>query len=199
MIRMTFFYVVKFDLILKHTQCLNTSDKGGKHITFDCKGSKIKLQNFLINTWRIFAIREMGLTTRENISPDIGLILIKSVWYIIILKLKISNPHTFKLYHNIFVTTSNVRSDDFDTTLIVCLLRNMRPRETAPVTGWDNLPIPGDTSTSADLARIKWYRNKLAHTEDGKLSPSGFSQYWGDLEVVSIEIMTTKLTNYSKC
>ncbi|CAG2198266.1 unnamed protein product [Mytilus edulis] len=65
---------------------------------------------------------------------------------------------------------SNVRSDDFDTTLIVCLLRNMRPRETAPVTGWDNLPIPGDTSTSADIARVKWYRNKLAHTEDGKLS-----------------------------
>ncbi|VDI11002.1 Hypothetical predicted protein [Mytilus galloprovincialis] len=78
---------------------------------------------------------------------------------------------------------SNVRSDDFDTTLIVCLLRNMRPRETAPVTGWDNLPIPGDTSTSADIARVKWYRNKLAHTEDGKLSPSDFSQYWGDLEV----------------
>ncbi|CAC5387927.1 unnamed protein product [Mytilus coruscus] len=77
---------------------------------------------------------------------------------------------------------SNVKSEDFDTTIIVCLLRNMAPRESAPVTGWDVLPNPGDTSTGADLARIKWYRNKLAHDGDGKLSPTDFSQYWIDLE-----------------
>ncbi|VDI51631.1 Hypothetical predicted protein [Mytilus galloprovincialis] len=58
----------------------------------------------------------------------------------------------------------------------------MTPRESAPITGWDNLPQPGDTSTGADLARVKWYRNKLVHSEVGKLSPAGFTQYWGDLE-----------------
>ncbi|CAG2225122.1 unnamed protein product [Mytilus edulis] len=79
-------------------------------------------------------------------------------------------------------TGSNVRSEDFDTTLIVCLLRNMTPRECPPITGWDNIPQPGDTSTGADLARVKWYRNKLAHSEVGKLSPADFTQYWGDLE-----------------
>ena len=62
----------------------------------------------------------------------------------------------------------------------------MTPRESAPITGWDNLPQPGDTSTGADLARVKWYRNKLVHSEVGKLSPAGFTQYWGDLEGVSI-------------
>ncbi|CAC5407993.1 unnamed protein product [Mytilus coruscus] len=77
---------------------------------------------------------------------------------------------------------SNVRSEDFDTTLIVCLLRNMAPCESSPVTGWDILPHPSDTSKGADLARVKWYRNKLAHDGDGKLSPTDFSQYWGDLE-----------------
>ncbi|XP_063448812.1 uncharacterized protein LOC134728217 isoform X2 [Mytilus trossulus] len=85
-----------------------------------------------------------------------------------------------KLYPS---TGSNVvRSEHFDTTLIVCLLRNMTPRESAPITGWDNSPQPGDTSTGADLARVKWYRNKLAHSEVGKLSPADCTQYWGDLE-----------------
>lgn len=87
----------------------------------------------------------------------------------------------------IFVTGSTVvRSEHFDTTLIVCLLRNMTPKECAPVTGWDNLPLQGDTSTGADLARIKWYRNKLAHSDVGKLSPVDFTQYWGNVEGVSI-------------
>lgn len=62
----------------------------------------------------------------------------------------------------------------------------MAPREIAPVTGWDNLPHRADTSTGADIARIKWYRNKLAHDGDGKLSLADFSQYWRDLECVSI-------------
>ncbi|XP_076108998.1 uncharacterized protein LOC143076993 [Mytilus galloprovincialis] len=77
---------------------------------------------------------------------------------------------------------SNVLSDNFDTTLIVCLLRNVIPRESAPVTGWDKLPLPGDTSTGADLARVKWYRNQSVHSKDGILSPTDVIQYWGDLE-----------------
>ncbi|XP_052072538.1 uncharacterized protein LOC127710637 isoform X2 [Mytilus californianus] len=77
---------------------------------------------------------------------------------------------------------SNVTSDNFDTTLLICLLRNLPPRQSAPATGWDNLPHPGDTSIGADLARVKWYRNKLVHSNDGILSSTDVIQYWGDLE-----------------
>lgn len=71
----------------------------------------------------------------------------------------------------------------------------MTPRECAPMTGWDNLPPQGDTG--ADLARVKWYRNKLAHSEVGKLSKADFSQYWGDLEGVCIKkIFVTIISNY---
>ncbi|XP_071177408.1 uncharacterized protein [Mytilus edulis] len=91
----------------------------------------------------------------------------------------ITSPQMLTLYPS---PASNVRSDDFDTTLIVCLLRNMAPRERTPITGWDNLPHPGDTSTGADLARVKWYRNILAHHDDGKLTPTEFSMGWGELE-----------------
>ncbi|CAG2243263.1 unnamed protein product [Mytilus edulis] len=59
---------------------------------------------------------------------------------------------------------------------------NLPPLESAPVTGWDDLPHSSDKSTGADLARFKWYRNKLAHHEDGKLSHTDYNQYWGDLE-----------------
>ncbi|XP_076109011.1 uncharacterized protein LOC143077005 [Mytilus galloprovincialis] len=75
-----------------------------------------------------------------------------------------------------------VTSADFDTTLIMCLLRNLPPSESAPVTGWDNLPHPGDTSTGADLARVKWYRNQLVHSKDGILLSTDFNKCWGDLE-----------------
>ncbi|CAC5425336.1 unnamed protein product [Mytilus coruscus] len=75
-----------------------------------------------------------------------------------------------------------VTSADFDTTLIVCLLRNLPPCESSPVSGWDNLPLPGDTSTGADLARVKWYRNQSVHNKDGILSSTDFNQFWGDLE-----------------
>lgn len=65
----------------------------------------------------------------------------------------------------------------------------MAPRESAPITGWDKLPQPGDTSTGADLVRIKWYRNMLAHHEDGKLTPTDFSMGWGELECVGIKVL----------
>ncbi|CAG2186659.1 unnamed protein product [Mytilus edulis] len=93
-------------------------------------------------------------------------------------------------------TGQTVTSADFDTTLIVCLLRNLAPSESAPVTGWDNLPQPGDTSTGADLARVKWYRNQSVHSKDGILSSTDFNQCWGDLEGTdqSIEIRQTEKT-----
>ncbi|XP_052073967.1 early endosome antigen 1-like [Mytilus californianus] len=89
-----------------------------------------------------------------------------------------------KLQLNVLYPSSGqtVTSADFDTTLIVCLLRNLPPRESSPLTGWDNLPPPGDTSTGADLARVKWYRNLSAHSKDGILSSTDFNQFWGDLE-----------------
>ncbi|CAG2186209.1 unnamed protein product [Mytilus edulis] len=59
----------------------------------------------------------------------------------------------------------------------------MAPRESFPVTtGWDKIPLPGDTSTGADLARVKWYRNQLAHSKDGILSSTYFNHFWGDLQ-----------------
>lgn len=62
----------------------------------------------------------------------------------------------------------------------------MPPNESAPVTGWNNLPLPGDTSIGADLVRVQLYRNQLVHSKDGILSSTDFNHRWSDLEGVSI-------------
>jgi hypothetical protein len=70
------------------------------------------------------------------------------------------------------------KSESFDITLLFKLLREIcglsRPRN-----GWDNLPDDKDLSLSADLARIKYYRNKLCHAkEDMEVSDDDFKDHW---------------------
>jgi hypothetical protein len=49
-----------------------------------------------------------------------------------------------------------------------------------PSTGWDDLPNHEDVSLSADLVRIKYYRNKVYAHENEKmeLSVDEFENYW---------------------
>ncbi|CAC5401168.1 unnamed protein product [Mytilus coruscus] len=68
---------------------------------------------------------------------------------------------------------SSVSSSDMDVTLMICLLRNI-----AKIRIQDVLPTPSDTSECADLSRIKFYRNYIAHTSDGKVNDSVYSEMW---------------------
>ena len=54
----------------------------------------------------------------------------------------------------------NGKSEDFDVTLLFRLLRTIC-NLTPPCTGWDALPTSTDHSLTADLARIKYYRNSV--------------------------------------
>ena len=65
---------------------------------------------------------------------------------------KIINPIQWgKLFPAI---PTSVSSRDFDTTLLVVLLRNLCGL-TPPLTGWDALPAVTDLSREADTARVK--------------------------------------------
>lgn len=79
-----------------------------------------------------------------------------------------------------------VVSTDIDLTLMVCLLRNISPVVVAPVpSGFDQLPLPSDTSDGANIARIKFYKNFLvSHSTDGKIVSSDFNNIWTELETV---------------
>ncbi|XP_061180743.1 uncharacterized protein LOC133189378 [Saccostrea echinata] len=76
----------------------------------------------------------------------------------------------------------NPVSKDFDVTLLICLLGNMSPSTPAPAGGFDILPNQQDISVGADLARIKFYRNKVAHSADAKMDTNEFNTSWTDVE-----------------
>ncbi|CAG2190494.1 unnamed protein product [Mytilus edulis] len=59
-------------------------------------------------------------------------------------------------------------SKNFDVTLMTTLLRHLTPMN-PPTCGFDRLPSAIETTPAADLARIKHYRNNIAHLNDGKL------------------------------
>ncbi|XP_071176312.1 uncharacterized protein [Mytilus edulis] len=71
-------------------------------------------------------------------------------------------------------------SKTFDLTLMILLLRNLTPI-TPPLCGFECLPSAMETTPAADLARIKHYRNYLAHLDDGKLDTGFFNTAWEDI------------------
>ncbi|CAG2249004.1 unnamed protein product [Mytilus edulis] len=75
-------------------------------------------------------------------------------------------------------------SKTFDVTLMILLLRNLTPM-TPPHFGFDQLPSAIETTPAADLARLKHYRNYLAHLDDGKLDTGFFNTAWNDITYMS--------------
>ncbi|XP_076095787.1 uncharacterized protein LOC143066860 [Mytilus galloprovincialis] len=71
-------------------------------------------------------------------------------------------------------------SKTFDITLMIALLRNLTPL-TPPLCGFDRLPSAMETTQAADLARIKHYRNYLAHLEEGKIDTTFYTTAWADI------------------
>ena len=80
------------------------------------------------------------------------------------------------------------KSRDFDITLLFRLLRTICDL-TPPKTGWDALPASTDDSLKADLARIKYYRNKIYHTnENMKISDDKFSVLWREISETLVRV-----------
>ena len=55
-----------------------------------------------------------------------------------------------------------------------------------PGTGFDVLPLPQDICPAADLVRIKYYRNLVCHSDDGKMTDTNFDEAWLDITEVNI-------------
>ncbi|XP_063426472.1 uncharacterized protein LOC134710178 [Mytilus trossulus] len=72
-------------------------------------------------------------------------------------------------------------SKTFDIQLMITLLRNFT-NITHPHGGFDCLPTDIETTPGADLARIKYYRNYLAHLVEVKIGTTDFNTAW---EIIS--------------
>ena len=94
-------------------------------------------------------------------------------------KKRILNPTQLgKLYPTILTSVS---SASFDITLLMVLLRNIC-HLTPPVTGWDKLPSATDTSTEANIARVKYYRNTVyGSASQASVDDATFNILWQDI------------------
>ena len=91
-----------------------------------------------------------------------------------------------KLYPS---NSSYGRSEDFDLTILIKLLRNIC-NLTAPSRGWDKLPDTTELSLEADIARIKYYRNKIyAHPSKLELSDIEFTDLWNEIKAALLRIV----------
>ena len=77
---------------------------------------------------------------------------------------------------------SSVCSRDFDTFLLVFLLRNIWDL-TLPASGQNDLSLVTDTTPAADITRIKILRDRVySHVTSGSVDDPTFSSYWNDIK-----------------
>ena len=81
----------------------------------------------------------------------------------------------------LYPPSSLVTSENFDFTLLMLLLRSICGL-TPPATGWGNLPPEADTSTEANIARVKYYINLLfGLASPATMDTPTFHSYWQDI------------------
>ena len=81
----------------------------------------------------------------------------------------------------LFPTSGTPDSNNFDITLLTILLRNICGLP-SPATGWNVMPPAEDTSKSADVVRIKLFRNQVyGHIASARLDDATFEKLWQDI------------------
>ena len=80
----------------------------------------------------------------------------------------------------LFPTSGAPDSKNFDITLLTILLRNICGLA-SPTTGWNLMPPALDTSISADILRIKFFRNQVYHIASPQLDDAKFETLWKEI------------------
>ena len=101
-------------------------------------------------------------------------------------KKKILNPFQWDILYP--AIKSSVSSKNFDITLLMVLLRNICGLN-PPATGWDALPSLSDLSCEADIARIKFYRNRVCgHSAEASVEDATFQNYWKNIRCTLVRL-----------
>ncbi|XP_046858142.1 uncharacterized protein LOC124451529 [Xenia sp. Carnegie-2017] len=99
----------------------------------------------------------------------------------------------------LYPSTGLPNLDNFDISLLTVLLRNICGL-TAPHGGWNN-PSSSDTSISANIARIKFYRNKVyGHISTTSVDDGTFERLWDEISkaLVDLGIQQTEIDELKK-
>ena len=105
------------------------------------------------------------------------------------LRYKVISPSQWAL---LYPTSGLPDLQNFDVTLLTVLLRNICGL-TSPATGWDSSPPDSDTSISANIARIKYYRNTVyAHVATTEIADKEFESLWQKISTALIALGISK-------
>ncbi|XP_066024109.1 NLR family CARD domain-containing protein 3-like isoform X2 [Pocillopora verrucosa] len=86
------------------------------------------------------------------------------------------------------VSKTSVSSGNFDTSLLLFLLRNIFGLN-FPASGRNNLPPGSDTSPEADITRIKFFRDRVfSHAANASVDDPTFSLYWNNIKDTFLHI-----------
>ncbi|XP_046849609.1 uncharacterized protein LOC124443124 [Xenia sp. Carnegie-2017] len=108
------------------------------------------------------------------------------------LKVKVIGKDEWDL---LYPSTGSPDIKNFDISLLTVLLRNICGL-LAPASGWNSLPPASDTSVSSNIARIKYYRNKVyGHITTTSLDDSKFEDLWQETSkaLVGLGIQQTEI------
>ena len=103
-------------------------------------------------------------------------------------KKRVLNP---LLWGKLFpAVASAVSSVNFDVTLLMVLLRNICGLSPPVSTGnWDELPPDSDSSTEANIVRIKWYRNNVyGHATKASVDDATFNVLWQKISIAILAL-----------
>ena len=88
----------------------------------------------------------------------------------------------------LFPASGTPDSNNFDITLLTILLRNICGLP-SPAAGWNVMPPTSDTSISANIARIKIFRNEVyGHTPSAQLDDTKFETLWQEISIPLIKL-----------
>ncbi len=101
------------------------------------------------------------------------------------IRYSVINPTQWNLLYPVSGTPD---SRNFDVTLLTILLRNICGL-LSPATGWNVMPPASDTSISANIARIKIFRNDVyGHTPSAQLDDTTFETLWQEISKPLIKL-----------
>jgi hypothetical protein len=97
-----------------------------------------------------------------------------------------SKIYLFVLPGNIITLSflsGNPSSTTFDLTLMIALIRNLTRIRIS-----DGVPLSSDVTVGADLSRLKYHRNQVAHNYSATLTDRQFQEWWNDITQVILEL-----------
>ncbi|XP_046857322.1 uncharacterized protein LOC124450723 [Xenia sp. Carnegie-2017] len=113
------------------------------------------------------------------------------------LKFKVISKQQWNL---LYPSTGSPDIESIEISLLTVLLRNICGL-TAPHGGWNKLPSSSDTSISANIARIKFYRNKVyGHITTTSVNDSEFEYLWQEISkaLFGLGIQQTEIDELKK-